>query len=293
MNKTAHAARVLILKCLTDGMSIRGTCRVTGSSMGTVLRLLAEAGEFCETYQFHALRNLKTTRVEADEQWSFVGAKAKNARNPGQGDVWTFCSIDSDSKLVINWLVGARSPENTLAFVGDLASRLAERVQLTTDGSLVYLQAVRVSFDFARCDYARLVKVYGQGPEASPVRRYSPAVCTGAIKERLIGRPDMDLVSTSFVERFNLNTRQNCRRFTRLTNAFSKKAENHAHAVALAFFVHNYVRSHGTLTRAAGAKTTPAMAAGLTDRAWTMDDLLVLIDPKRCLIGSQKPVTVK
>ena len=193
--------------------------------------------------------------------------------------------MDADSKLVINWLVGARNTANTHAFVADMAMRLANRVQLTTDGWGAYLAGVRKSFDFARCDYAQLAKVYGPSMEQGPARRYSPPVCKGAIKERRIGRPDMDLVSTSYVERLNLNTRQNCRRFTRLTNGFSKTAQNHAHAVALTFFAHNFIRAHGTLTKAAGVKTTPAMASGLTDRVWTWDDVLAMMDPATCRIG--------
>jgi IS1 family transposase len=279
MNNTPIATRALILQCLTDGMSIRATSRITGAAKGTILRQLEQLGDFCQTYHDFAARHLKTTMVEADEQWSFVGTKQKNATHAGQGDIWTFCAIDSDSKLVINWLVGARTPENAVEFVKDLASRLAERIQLSTDGAYMYMKAVRTAFNFARCDYARLVKVFGPYEEPTGARRYSPAVCTGAIKERMIGRPDMDLVSTSYVERLNLNTRQNCRRFTRLTNGFSKKAENHAHAVALSFFAHNYLKAHGTLTKAAkGIKTTPAMASGLTDHVWSPTELLERLD---------------
>ncbi|MGB7213072.1 MAG: IS1 family transposase [Gemmatimonadales bacterium] len=282
MNKTPTDTRALILNCLTDGMSIRATSRLTGSAKGTILRLLAEVGEFCEVYQYHRLRKLTTTRIEADEQWSFLGAKQKNAKE-GQGDIWTFCALDADTKLVMSWLVGARSPENTYAFIADLAGRVVNRVQLTTDGFAAYTEAVRRAFGFARCDFAQLVKSYGPGqdtgaPQTS--RRYSPMVCTGAVKVRRIGKPVEELVSTSFVERLNLNTRQNCRRFTRLTNGFSRKAENHGYAVALHFFAYNFCRAHGTLTKAAqGAKTTPAMAAGLTERPWTMADLLALMEP--------------
>lgn len=284
MNKTPNATRSTMLKCLTEGMSVRGTARLTGVSRGAVLRLIAEVGEFCEVYQDHRFRHLKTTRIEADEQWSFVGAKARNAKREGHGDLWTFSAIDADSKLVFSWLVGARNTENTHAFVADVASRLANRVQLTTDGWGPYLDGVRKAFGFARCDYAQLVKSYGQSYEQGPARRYSPPVCTGATKIRMIGRPDVDLVSTSFAERQNLNMRQNCRRMTRLTNGFSKKAENHAYAVALNFFVHNFVLPHGTLSKGPakgvrGVPTTPAMRAGLTDRVWTMDDLLALMDP--------------
>lgn len=288
MNKTPNATRSLTLKCLTEGMSARATARLTGTSRGAVLRLLAEVGEFVETYSDHKVRNLKTTRVEADEQWSYFGAKQKNAKLPGHGDLWTFCAMDADSKLVINWLVGARNTENTHAFVADLAIRLSNRIQLTTDAWGPYLDGIRKAFDFARCDYAKLVKVYGQSGEQGPAGRYSPPVCKGALKERMIGRPDIDLVSTSYVERLNLNTRQNCRRFTRLTNAFSKKAENHAHAVALTFFSYNFMKVHKTLSKGEkkgvrGVPTTPAMTAGLTDRGWTWDDVLALMDPDKLL----------
>jgi len=278
MNKTPDTRRAMILQCLTDGMSVRATSRLTGAAVTTILRLLEEAGEFAETYQYHRLRNLPTTRVEADEQWSFVGAKAKNATRDDQGDIWTFCALDADSKLVICWLVGSRSPENTRSFIADLATRVANRIQLTTDGFAAYLGAVRQGFDFARCDFAQLLKVFGQSHEQGPARRYSPPEVIGTEVLRRIGRPDADLISTSYVERFNLNTRQNCRRFTRLTNAFSKKAQNHGHAVALTFFAHNFVKPHGTLTKAAGRKTTPAMAAGVADRVWTWQDVITAMD---------------
>lgn len=283
MNKLPDTTRVAILRCLTDGMSLRATCRVTGASMGAVLRLLAEVGDFCEVYQDHLFRNLSTTRVEADEQWSYVGAKARNASQAGHGDLWTYCAMDADSRLVFSWLVGPRDYRNTQRFVDDVARRMAGRVQLTTDGFGQYMAAVRQAFKFATVDYAQLVKKYGQSMETGPARRYSPPVCIGAEKVRKIGRPDPDLVSTSYVERLNLNTRQQCRRFTRLTNAFSKKAANHAYAVALQFFAHNFVRPHGTLSKAAGAKTTPAMASGLADRVWTWEDVVDMLSPDRLL----------
>jgi IS1 family transposase len=283
MNKTDNATRATILTCLTEGMSLRAICRLTGVSMNAVLRLLAEIGEFCEVYSDHRFRHLTTTRVEADEQWSFVGAKAKNAKQEGHGDLWTYCAMDSDTKLVFSWLVGPRDYRSTQQFMDDVSSRLANRVQLTTDGLGWYLPAVRQAFEFARVDFAQLVKSYGASMEQGPARRYSPPVCTGATKVRRIGRPDEELVSTSYVERLNLNTRQNCRRFTRLTNAFSKKAANHAYAVALNFFAHNFIKPHGTLTKAAGVKTTPAMAAGLTNYVWTMADLLSMMSPDKLL----------
>lgn len=278
MNKLALTTRAAILRCLTDGMSIRATSRVTGASKGAILRLLAEVGEFAEGYSYWRVRELNTKVVEADEQWSYVGAKAANARQAGHGDLWTFVALDADTKLVVSWLVGAQNHENAAEFVADLAGRCRNRIQLSTDGHGMYLGAVRKAFDFARCDYGRIVKVYGQSHEQGPSRRYSPPVVVDTIKERMIGRPDMDRVSTSYVERLNLNTRQNCRRFTRLTNGFSKKAEAHSHAVALQFFAHNFCRAHGTLSKAAGAKTTPAMAAGLTDHVWGWEEVLTLAD---------------
>lgn len=283
MNKLPNTTRSAILRCLTDGMSLRATCRVTGASMGAVLRLLAEVGDFCEVYQDHVFRNLKTSRVEADEQWSYVGAKAKNAKQEGHGDLWTYAAIDADSKLVFAWLVGARDYRNTQLFMDDVAHRLAGRVQLTTDGYGPYVAAVRAAFRFGMVDFAQLAKTYGASMEEGPSRRYSPPVCTGATKRRVIGKPDMDLVSTSYIERENLNTRQQCRRFTRLTNAFSKKGANHSFAVAIQFFAHNFLRAHGTLSKAAGAKTTPAMAMGLADRVWTWDDVLDMMSPDKLL----------
>lgn len=284
MNKLTDVRRAAIVRRLVEGSSVRATARITGTSKATVLKLLVELGEFCSVYQDHVLRNLPCVRVEADEIWAFCGAKQRNATQPGQGDIWTFTAICSDTKLMVSWLVGARSPENAIAFMQDVAARLTNRVQLTTDGHGMYLTAVRSAFEFARVDYAMLVKTYGQPEGVEGQRRYSPPVCTGAEKVRLIGRPDKELVSTSYVERQNLTMRMQMRRFTRLTNAFSKKAENHAHAVALHFMHYNFCRAHATLTKAAkGVHTTPAMAAGVTDRVWTVEDLLELMDPNRPL----------
>jgi IS1 family transposase len=287
VNRTADPVRLAVLRALIDGASVRAAARMAGSSKGAVLRLLAEVGEFCAVYQYYRLRDLPTTRIEADEIWSFCGAKARNAKLPTQGDLWTFCALDADTKLVLSWLVGARTSENTNAFMSDVASRLRNRVQLTTDGFGAYLTAVRRAFAFGRVDFAQLIKEYGQGPEepAAPARKYSPPICIGTTKIRMIGRPDPDLVSTSYVERLNLDTRQRCRRFTRLTNAHSKKAENHAHAVALNFFTHNFCRPHSTLTKAAGVPTTPAMAAGLTNRVWTVADMLAMMNPATARVG--------
>jgi IS1 family transposase len=280
MNRTSLSARATALRCLTDGMSVRATSRVAGISTGAVLRLLVEAGQFCAAYHCLRTRNLPTSRVEADEQWSFCGAKQKHATRPGHGDLWVFAAIDADSKLVVSYLVGARNMENTYAFMEDLAQRVRGRIQLTTDGWNGYIGAVRHAFGFGRCDYAQLVKEFATPLDLESQRRYSPPICTGAHKIRLIGRPEMEKVSTSYVENLNLNTRQHCKRFARLTIAHSRKAENHAHAVALNFFAHNFMRVHSSLTSERKAKTTPAMAAGLTDRPWTVEDLLILMDPE-------------
>ncbi len=285
MNKLADARRVAIVKCLAEGSSVRSTARMTGSAKATVLKLLVEIGKFCSTYQDHVLRNLPCTRIEADEIWAFCGAKARHATQPGHGDIWTFTAIDSDSKLIISWLVGGRTQENANAFMQDVAARLTNRVQLTTDGHHMYLTAVRRAFEFARVDYAMLVKAYGQVEGVEGQRRYSPAVCIGAEKIRVIGRPNIDLVSTSYVERANLSMRMGMRRFTRLTNAFSKKAENHAHAVALNFMYYNFCRPHQTLTQAHPNRypTTPAMAAGVAGHVWKVEEIVALMDPARSL----------
>lgn len=193
MYKLTPGTRALILRCLTDGMSIRATSRLTGASKGAILRLLAEVGEFAALYQDHVFRNLRTKRVEADEIWSFCSAKQRNATSPGQGDLWTYCAIDADSKLVFSWLVGARSRENTEAFIADVAARVAGRIQLSTDSWGAYLTGVRKAFAFGRVDYGQISKTYASVIEPG-VTRYSPPVCIGVVKQRMIRRPDPDLV---------------------------------------------------------------------------------------------------
>lgn len=288
MNKLDTATRAAIVRCLVDGSSVRATARITGTSKATVLKLLVDLGEFCSLYQDHVLTGLHSTRVEADEIWAFVGAKQRNAVQDGHGDIWTFTAIDADSKLMISWLVGGRSSANARSFMEDVASRLANRVQLTTDGHHMYLTAVESAFGYNKVDYAQLVKTYGQVPDLSPGRRYSPAVCTGILCERVMGKPDPDLVSTSYVERANLSMRMGMRRFTRLTNGFSKKAENHAHAVSLYFMHYNFCRTHTTLTKAkGGVHQTPAMAAGIADRVWKIEDILALMEPET-EVGAEK-----
>lgn len=283
MNKLSDAKRAAILRCLTEGMSIRATARVVGCAKATVLKLLVEAGEFCSIYQDHVLDNLPSERIEVDEIWSFVGSKQKNAKHSGHGDIWTFTALDPDSKLMVSWLVGERSQMSATRLMFDLASRVTQKIQLSTDGHAMYPDAVRAAFDWNEVDYAQVVKSFRQGPKEDQ-RRYSPATCTGVKKVRVIGRPDEHRISTSMVERTNLTLRTTTRRFTRLTTAYSRKAENHAHAVSLAFMAYNFCTPHSTLTkRHDGIKYTPAMEAGVTDRVWTMGDILERMDPDRPL----------
>lgn len=257
---------------------------MTGTAKGTVLRLLAEIGEACDAFHDRAVRNIKAKRLQADEIWSFCHAKARNVPahlegKPGVGDLWTWVVLDADTKLAISYLVGQRDQGEATVFMQDLVSRLAGRAQLTTDGFPGYLKAVEEAFGWNGVDYAMLIKIYGAGHEVD--RGYSPPVCVGAEKHWIMGKPARAHVSTSFVERQNLTMRMQMRRFTRLTNAFSKKAENHAHAVALHFVHYNFCRPHTTLTKAArGIYRTPAMAAGLADHVWTVADLVALLDQK-------------
>lgn len=274
MNKLPSAKRVLILQMLCEGSSMRSIARTADVSINTVAKLLVDAGKACAAFHDEDMRGVKAQRVQCDEIWSFTYAKQKNVANakaaPEEaGDTWTWTALDAETKLIVSWLVGGRDAEYASAFMNDLASRLANRVQLTADGHKAYLEAVEGAFG-ADVDYAQLVKLYGEAPEAQ--RRYSPAVCTGARKEAITGRPDKKHVSTSYVERQNLTMRMHMRRFTRLTNAFSKKFENHMHMAALYTVWYNFVRIHKTL------KVTPAMAAGLSPILWSMDDVAGLID---------------
>lgn len=285
MNKLTNERRAAVVRGLVEGGSIRAVGRMTGTDKDTVLRILVEVGEFCSLYQDVTLRNLPCTRIEADEIWSFIGAKEANKTQDGQGDLWTFTAICADSKLAVSWLVGPRSHESTRTFMDDVASRLAGRVQITTDAFPGYLGAVENSFGWNGADFATVKKLYGQTGEGPTGGRYSPSpVVVGVEKVQVFGRPDMEKASTSYVERQNLTMRMQMRRFTRLTNGFSKKAENHAHAVSLHFMFYNYCRPHMTLTKAAkGYKTTPAMAAGLTNHVWTIEHVLDLMDPTRLI----------
>lgn len=274
MNRLDRKTRAQILHLLCEGQSIRAVTRLTGASKNTIAKLLVSAGHACAAYQDRALRNLSSKRIQMDEIWSFVYAKNDNVKDAKAapataGDVWTWTAIDADSKLIVSWLLGARDTDAALSFVSDLRSRLSNRVQLTSDGHRPYLTAVDTVFG-DDVDYAMLVKHYGADPQAET--RYSPAVCTGAEKKPKIGKPDAKHISTSFAERSNLTMRMHMRRFTRLTNAFSKKVENHAAAIALHVMYYNFVRIHQTL------KVTPAMAAGVTDKLWEIDDVVTLIE---------------
>jgi len=275
MNRLSTERRARVIAALVEGNSIRSTVRLTGVAKNTVTKLLVDLGEACWLYQDAAMRNLPCTLLQCDEVWSFCYAKQKNAPDAKAapeiaGDVWTWVAIDADSKLVPSWRIGDRSSETALAFVDDLAKRLANRVQITSDGHRAYLEVIEGAFG-GDVDYAQLVKIYGASPESAK-GRYSPAECTGARKERIEGNPDMKHVSTSFAERQNLTMRMSIRRFTRLTNAFSKKIEKHALSVALHYMHYNFARIHKTL------RISPAMAAAVTDKLWSVADIVTMID---------------
>lgn len=283
MNRLSTERRGQIIGCLTEGMSIRATGRVTGAAKNTIVKLLVDLGQACDEYQDATLTNLPCRRIECDEIWSFCHAKAKNVPEHledefGYGDVWTWTAICADTKLVPSWLVGQRDSRDCYTFLADLKSRLRHRVQLTSDGHKPYLKVVEPLFGSDGVDFAMLHKIYGQAEGGDNERRYSPAVCTGIDKRVITGDPDESLISTSYVERQNLTMRMGMRRFTRLTNGFSKKVENHAHAVSLHFMHYNFARPHQTLTQAAGRATTPAMAAGVDHRVWSLTDLAGLLD---------------
>jgi IS1 family transposase len=275
MNKLDPKARATILHLLCEGNSIRAVTRLTGASKTTVTKLVVDAGKAASWYQDRVFHNLPCKRLQLDEVWGFVGAKAKNAdphkKAAGeQGDAWLWVATCADTKLVPSWLVGGRDGDTAVVFTDDLQARLANRVQITSDGHKAYLEAIATTFG-GDVDYAMLVKIYGPSSEYGQ-GRYSPAECIGARKERIEGNPDPKHVSTSYAERNNLNVRMHSRRMTRLTNAFSKKMENHAHAMALHFLYYNFVRIHKTL------KVTPAMAAGVTSRLWEMGDIVTVLE---------------
>ena len=276
MNKLPEHKRIQALNMLVEGSSMRSISRVVGCSTNTVTKLLVDAGIACERIHNERVRGVEARRVQCDEIWSFCYAKARNvaraeAAPDGAGDVWTWTGLDSDSKLIISWLVSpGRGSEYGIELMDDLRGRLASRVQLTTDGHQAYLEAVEGAFG-GNVDYAQLVKFYGADPTV-PEGRYSPAHCVGSKKVAVVGNPVHADISTSHVERHNLTTRMSIRRFTRLTNAFSKKLDNHCHSLALYFTWYNWVRMHTTL------KQTPAQAAGLTDEQYGFDWILWEID---------------
>ena len=273
MNKLSVVEKTQIISALVEGNSIRATCRMTNHSKGAVLKLLVEVGAACVKFQDEHVRNIHTRRIQCDEIWSFCYAKQKNVPAEkqsefGYGDIWTWTAIDADTKLCVNWLVGRRDGDSAYLFIKDLADRLANRVQLTTDGLKAYLEAVESAFG-CDIDYAQLVKLYGASQEET---RYSPAVCIGSRVEPITGNPDRHHISTSFVERQNLTMRMNMRRFTRLTNAFSKKIENHIAMISLYFVYYNFVRIHQTL------RVTPAMEAGIMASPMNIRDIVLFAE---------------
>jgi IS1 family transposase len=275
MNKLSIQDRVQILSALSEGVGINATARMTGKSKNTILKLLADTGEACAQFQDQAMRNLTIKKVQVDEIWSFIGMKQKNAPldNPeNYGDCYTFTAIDPETKLMPCWLVGTRSRQCTFDFMEDLAGRLGNRVQLTSDGMQSYPDAVEHAFK-GNVDFGVLNKSYAaeQGMKEAK-RRYSPSTMTSCEKLKIFGNPDIDHVSTSHVERANLSMRMGMRRFTRLTNAFSKKLENHMHAVSFYFMVYNFVKIHSSI------KTTPAMEAGVTTSLWSMEDIVMMTE---------------
>lgn len=283
MNRLTTEKRAQVLGCLVEGMSIRATVRVTGVAKNTVVKLLADAGAAFAEYQDGMLTNLPINRVEADEIWSFCYSKQKNIPEdfkdtPGYGDVWTWVAIDAETKLVPSWLVGERTVQDCYTFLADLKSRVrvGNRVQLSTDGLGLYQRVVDALWRNS-IDYGIVIKEYAS-PQKEEARRYSPATCTSIEKRAITGDPDPDFISTSYVERQNLTMRMGMRRFTRLTNGFSKKIENHAHAISLHFMHYNFCRPHQTLTKAAGRKTTPAMAAGVMTHPLSITQLVEILE---------------
>jgi IS1 family transposase len=274
MNNLPIERQIAVISALVEGNSIRATVRMTGVAKDTVIKLLAKIGQACAEYQDKTLRKLPCKRIQCDEIWSFCYAKEKNLPADlrgkfGYGDVWTWTALCADTKLIPCWRVGGRDVWNAQNFMHDLASRLTNRVQLTTDGHRAYLTAVEVAFG-TKIDYAMLVKLYGNEPKGAETR-YSPAQCIGAIRTPVTGNPDAKHISTSYVERQNLSMRMHMRRFTRLTNAFSKKVENHEHALALYFMFYNFCRVHQTL------RVTPAMEAGVANHIWQLGEIVELI----------------
>jgi IS1 family transposase len=274
MNQLSNEDRDKVVACLVEGNSIRATVRLTRIAKNTIVKLLVELDAACAEYQCEVFRDLPCKRLQVDEIWSFCYCKDNNVPKAmkgqfGYGDVWTFTAICADTKLVPCWRVGQRDGENAKEFMADVAARLSTRVQLTTDGHKMYLEAVDSAFG-DEIDFAQLIKFYG--PEPDPEKRYSPAQCIGEEKKKINGKPDMKQVSTSYVERQNLSMRMGIRRFNRLTNAFSKKVQNHETAIALFYMYYNFIRVHQIL------RVTPAMVAGITDRLWEISDIVALLE---------------
>jgi IS1 family transposase len=291
MNRLNTAKRAQVIAALIEGNSINATCRMLGVGKHTVLRLLEDAGCACAAYHHANVRNLRVARAQCDEVWSFIYAKQKNVTEEqmaeGAGDCWTWTCIDADTKLIISYMLGDRGASIARDFMEDVASRIANRIQLTTDGHRVYAEAVERAFG-AEVDYAMLVKLYGApSSNLDAESRYSPATCIGCRTAVLAGAPDPKHISTSFVERQNLSMRMGMRRFTRLTNGFSKKFENHAHQVALYFFHYNFCRVHKTL------RVTPAMEAGLTDHVWSLEELCGLLPERKPNARIEKELVLK
>jgi IS1 family transposase len=283
MNKLTPAKRAAVLTALVEGNSIRSTVRMTGVAKNTISRLLKEAGETCAAYQDQVIRNVACRRIQCDEIWSYVFAHDRNIPREVRestpftiGSVWTWTAIDADSKLMVSWLVGQRNEECAAEFINDLASRIVGKIQMTTDGLKLYINAIEGAFG-GSIDYAMLTKIYGaSGNDNSAETRYSPGRIKGSETAIMAGEPERKHISTSYVERANLTMRMSMRRFTRLTNAFSKKFENHCHSVSLHMFWYNFIRIHQTI------RCTPAMAAGVTDQLWEMSDLVELIESREC-----------
>jgi IS1 family transposase len=275
MNKLPMAKRVAVVSALVEGNSIRATARMTDVSKPTILKLLADLGRACAKFQSDTIQGVRARRVQVDEIWQFVYAKRKNvteeiaAKHHGAGDVWTWVALDADSKLILTWRVGPRDLETAYSLMKDLAARVTHRMQLTTDGFRPYLQAVDGAFNLD-IDYAMLTKIYGADPDGE--RRYSPATVLSTLTEVITGDPNPKHISTSYVERQNLTMRMSMRRFTRLTNAFSKKLENHAASIALHYMHYNFARVHQTL------RVTPAMQAGLSTHVWSIEEIVSLMD---------------
>lgn len=273
MNTLSFDTRCQVIRCLVDGVSIRATTRITGVAKNTIQKLTRQLGQEVLTYSDNTLRNLNCRRIECDEIWAFCYAKDRNLPDSmrgerGVGSIWTWTAMCAESKLMVSWQLGARDAANAQMFMSDVAERLSCRTQMTTDGNRLYIAAIDDAFQ-GDIDYAMLVKRYGN--EGEPDTRYSPGQCLGTRKEQVNGNPDMTKVSTSYAERQNLNIRMQNRRYTRLTNAFSKKADMLAHSVAISFMYHNFVRRHQTL------RMTPAQAAGIADHQWSIEEMVDLL----------------